>query len=477
MSDNGTAVIDRESLLDILAEMGGDAPTEEELGDNTLEQHALYERRQEREAGQVHAFRRVFKYRPWDGGVAFQKVLLRLFGTIGVGVTVQTMFGPEEPELREVPISLTETVQVPWGRIDFPIFGETAYFNNSMVYDDELGYLYELIFKAPKRFSAHIRGLFKEIEKELVAHSIYRGKAFDGREMPQFLDLSRVDPRRIIYSDEVAAALEADVWSLIEYTDVMRARGVPLKHTVLLEGEYGTGKTLAGYLTAQKAMDAKEDWTFIQCRPGRDEYEEVIATARLYQPCVVFFEDIDALAGEDDDLTRLLDIYDGAAAKGAEILVVLTTNHPERIHRGMIRPGRIDRVISVGKQDASSIRKLIDTTVDAELLADLDYDQIATAMEGFTPTFIKESIHRTMRHAIVRCKGQPTSFETADFVSAAESLHPHLKLMNDAGEGEQPEALEALFTEIVEDVLARAQGYSVHHSRDGAMFKLAVNDD
>ncbi|NIS12736.1 MAG: AAA family ATPase, partial [Thermoplasmata archaeon] len=88
---------------------------------------------------------------------------------------------------------------------------------------------------------------------------------------------------------------------------------------------------------------------FIQCRPGIDNVYDAMKTARLYQPAVVFYEDVDTIAQGDQTqghvaVTQLLDIFDGLTAKSTKILAILTTNHPEKIHKGMVRPGRLDAV-------------------------------------------------------------------------------------------------------------------------------------
>ena len=48
----------------------------------------------------------------------------------------------------------------------------------------------------------------------------------------------------------------ANVWSLIRHSPKMRELGLPLKRAVLFEGDYGTGKTLGAFLTAQKCLEA-----------------------------------------------------------------------------------------------------------------------------------------------------------------------------------------------------------------------------
>src|SRR5262249_11838703 len=153
---------------------------------------------------------------------------------------------------------------------------------------------FELAVEAPRKYRAHIEAFYQVLEDELRTNSIYRGQAFTGGEEPIFLDTRSIDPSKVVYSQNVMVQLTTHMWSLLRHTDAMRAAGVDLKRAVLVEGPYGTGKTLAGQLTAKEAVDA--GWTFIICRPGKDDLFEVLQTAQLYAPAVVWFEDIDVIA-------------------------------------------------------------------------------------------------------------------------------------------------------------------------------------
>src|SRR3990167_10320825 len=101
----------------------------------------------------------------------------------------------------------------------------------------------------------------------------------------------------------------------MRYATAHRELGLPLKRAILLDGTYGTGKSLAGYLTARVAET--NGWTFLMARPGRDNFLQVMQTARLYQPAVVFFEDAETVTGyESNDLiNQVLDTFDGIQSK------------------------------------------------------------------------------------------------------------------------------------------------------------------
>ena len=403
----------------------------------------------------VTDFVRQFRYRPWDGAHAFQSALMRVWGTAGIGRTTMGFFGGSRPQMITIDVGPNnERIQVPWGQVDFPPL--KAIFTLDSTMDRDLGMLFQLQITAPKKFAAQVEGLFMIIEEELRTNSIYKGKAFTGADVPTFLDPYSVDRRKVVYSGEVLAQLDANIWSLLRHTDTTRKMGLPLKRAVLLAGPYGTGKSLAAMLTAQEAV--ANGWTFLQCRPGRDDLDKTLQTARLYQPALVFYEDVDTLAmeGNPDQISKLLDMFDGIQVKGTELVMVLTTNHADKIHTAMLRPGRIDAVTEIGPLDHDGFIKLVQVTVPDRLLGeDIDYDAVADAMEGFLPAFVKEAIDRAMRYAIARTDGTPLTLATADFVHAATGLRPQLDLMEGAKEGVTADNLTASMRKVMADAVTR----------------------
>lgn len=404
---------------------------------------------------------RRYDYRPPDGHHAAWKVIRDLFG-IATGQATYDFFGKNPPELHSIPVAVDRSEQIPGGWVAVPLLeqGKIGFGSHR---DPEKGLVTQLAYEGPRKYRFEVEGLFAAVEKELTTNSIYLGQAINGREIPEFLDLSGVDPKKVVYSQSVIDQLDGNVWSVIEHTDRMRELGISRKRAVLFSGPYGTGKTLASQLTAQKAV--QNGWTFLQCRPGRDSLRDVMQTASLYQPAVVFFEDVDIVAeGESTDkdaVSELLDIFDGMTTKGTEILVVLTTNHVEKIHRGMLRPGRLDAVIQIDALDDAGIEKLCKVSIPDDMLdAIIEWPAVCTAMAGFLPAFVVESATRALRYSIARGDGK--QIETSDLVMAAEGIRPQLDLMEGAGEGKQRPALDEALAQTVSDaarnVLANTQG-------------------
>lgn len=473
--------IHRDKILETLSELGKQNVTDDALifegtkmilpahFNNNVDDVISYLRDYKQRQGQSFSFSREFPYKPWDGAAAFERAMKRVFGTIGIGAATMTFFGPIPPERRTVEIGPNEKLQIPWGRVAFtPLEAE---FYLSGIRHSEYGVIFQLNVEAPLRYRSHIEGFFSMVEDELKSNSIYRGKAFAGTEDPQFMDTESFDPSRVIYNEDVFTQLDVNMWSLLRYSDIMRQNHIPLKRSILVEGPYGTGKTLAGQLTAKQAVE--NGWTFVLARPGKDDLGEVLKVAQLYAPAVVWYEDIDVIARGHDDvqISKLLDSLDGITNKGVEILAGFTTNHVDKIQKGILRPGRLDAVINIGALDENGIEKLCKVTLPGTIQGNIDYHMVGKAFDGMLPAFIKEGIDRAMRYSIARNGGQPGMIETDDLVNSAKGLENQLNLMNDAKEGVTQSALDREFHSVIKRAV---NGTKVVDDEEEEMYKLSV---
>jgi len=404
---------------------------------------------------------KVFQYRPNDGAVATARVMKRRYG-ITFGEKIQSFFGDRPPQTLSVPVSVTETVEVPWGAMSIPALpGVELHLGEKR--DRELGKVYQIEATYEKRYTKEIKSLFAEINTELKTNSIYRGKAILGTDDPEFLDFSAFRSNEIVFAEDVEEVLDGTIWSVLRYTDALKREGVRIKRAALLEGMYGCGKTSAGMLTAELAV--ANGWTYCKARPGED-VNDVMKLARLYAPAVVFVEDIDNEASTADggEVSRLLETFDGVTSKGAELVVMMTTNHLERIHKGMLRPGRLDAVIHVGDLDRGGVERLIRAVVAPDKLAhDLDFDAVYESMHvmidghdgpvrhGFFPAFVRETLERAKTVAIGRQSGGTKYvLDTESLRVAASSLRPQLKVMLEAEEGERKPVLDTVLQEAIQ---------------------------
>ena len=118
--------------------------------------------------------------------------------------------------------------------------------------------------------------------------------------------------------------------------------------------------------------------------------------ARAAAPAIVFFDEIDALAGErgagssggsdvaDRVLTQLLTEIDGVEAL-TDVTVVAATNRPDRIDAALLRPGRLDRIVYVPLPDAETRREILQIHFAKTPVADdVDIEELVERTEKYS---------------------------------------------------------------------------------------------
>lgn len=410
--------------------------------------------RAEQEAETETTWTRVYKFRPDDGAYATAQVLKRRFGG-AFGEATWSMFGKNPPELRTITLNAKGlTAQVPWGKVSLPSLDKTSLYIGETG-DREYGRIFGLSVNGPRKYKDEVGAFLDEVERYLADHSIYRGKAIVGANSPEFIDLSGFRAEEIVFSTKATALLNNTLWLPLKHADALRAEGIPLKRAVLLHGPYGTGKTSAGIVTAQLAVE--KGWTTVFARAGKDNIEDTLRTARLYQPAMVVIEDIDneTSNGDTERVSRLLEALDGATAKGQEIMMVVTTNRLHQIHKGMLRPGRFDAVIEIAALDKRGIEGLIRAVVDpAKLNQNTDFDVVSHHMQGFFPAFVREAVDRARVLGITRA-GRNYRLDTAALTDAADTLAAQLDAMNAATEGTPKPTLDRAFRDATRGALEK----------------------
>lgn len=372
----------------------------------------------------------------WDGAYAFYRAMQRKFGWVQAKA-IPSFFGEQKPQLVSIPSGPFESILVPIGRFEVP--GIEGYLQTSHM-QDERGVVHFRISAQVLRKSEQIVRELAQVANEIVdKESIYRGKAVrisfndhDGNRKenptPEFIDVSSVNPDSLILPKAVHDAVSTNIFTPIRNTMACIEHGIPLKRGVLLSGPYGTGKTLAAYVTGKYAQD--NGWTFVYCEKA-DELEDAIRFAHQYQPAVLFCEDIDReMSGErSEEIDAILNIIDGIESKGTSLMVVLTTNHVENINQAMLRPGRLDAIINFQAPDAKAVEALVRYYGKGLVRADGDITRVGAALAGQIPAVIRECVERAKLSAI---KVQGASFDEIDadsMIDAAEGMKLQLDLL------------------------------------------------
>ncbi|PSP78054.1 AAA family ATPase [Halobacteriales archaeon QS_1_68_20] len=187
-------------------------------------------------------------------------------------------------------------------------------------------------------------------------------------------------------------------WPL-EYPQVFEQMDMQAAKGVLLFGPPGTGKTL---LAKAVANEAQSNFISIKGPELLNKYvgesekgvREVFAKARENAPTVIFFDEIDSIAGERGQrmgdsgvgervVSQLLTELDGLEQL-EDVVVIATTNRPDLIDQALLRPGRLDRHVHVPVPDEEARRKIFEVhTRNKPLADDVDLDWLASQIEGY----------------------------------------------------------------------------------------------
>lgn len=367
---------------------------------------------------------------PWDAAVATFLALQDIYGVI-LPKTVMTWFGPRNPSFLTVKTGPGEhdVVQVPVGTFQLPGMDAPiqvgTYSGGVSIYG-----------KVNKRDRARLVEIATLARKKVIAESIYKGRAIqlkvtedgdiDVSEQPDFYDVSNVKETDAIYNRTTERIIRTSILAPIKHTDACRKNGISLKRGILLEGRYGCGKSLTARVAAKVAID--NGWTFVIIDRAQG-LKAALETARRYQPCVVFAEDIDRFGDRTKEkVNDLVNLLDGLVPLGSAIMTVLTTNHLERIDKALLRPGRLDAVISIDAPDAEAVTRLITHYAGDALDAEVSLIATGEQLAGQIPASIAEVVKRA-KLAMLTEDRQLLSEE--DLLTAAESAMRHLALLAD----------------------------------------------
>jgi transitional endoplasmic reticulum ATPase len=133
-------------------------------------------------------------------------------------------------------------------------------------------------------------------------------------------------------------------------------------------------------------------------------------------------------------MNDILNTIDGVDMKRAEQIVVLTTNHVDRINRAMLRPGRLDAVISVLPPDAQAVTQLMRHYARGLLndATDESLQSAAKLLEGQIPSIVREVVERSKLAAVFRVgKGGDVTLVGEDLTVAAKGMLAHMKLLEE----------------------------------------------
>ncbi len=340
---------------------------------------------------------------PFDGAYALSQVIIERYGW-AQGKSIISMFGEQKPQIFKIPSGVDTKVDVPWGMFELPNI--TGTLTTSSTRSPTGRYIFSLSAEVKRKDEETIRALFKNLREYLAENSLYRGKAIKIRfrddngdplpmPEPEFMDVANVDPDGLLLNDDLAASINANLFTPITRVSDCITNGIKVKRGILLGGKYGTGKTLAATVAAHLAQ--KHGITYVYT-PRASELADAIAFAKQYQSpaCVIFCEDIDRQVSGDRtvEMDDILNLLDGIDTKHDNLITVLTTNRLDNVNQAMLRPGRLDAIIDVVAPDAKTAARLVRFYGGEAIAKGEDLESVGEALQGQIPAVIEEVVKR-----------------------------------------------------------------------------------
>ena len=217
--------------------------------------------------------------------------------------------------------------------------------------------------------------------------------------------MSSENDKKVTFAD--VAGLQEEKEELAEIVDFLKSPkkyvqvGARIPKGVLLEGPLGTGKTLLAKAVAGEAgvpffTISGSDFVEMFVGVGASRVRDLFQDAKKNAPCIIFIDEIDAVArrrgsglggGHDEreqTLNQMLVEMDGFGVNEG-IIVMAATNRKDILDPAILRPGRFDRNVVVGRPDVKGREEILKVHARNKPLGDdVDLKQIAQTTSGFT---------------------------------------------------------------------------------------------
>ncbi|RFU66904.1 ATP-dependent metallopeptidase FtsH/Yme1/Tma family protein [Peribacillus saganii] len=248
------------------------------------------------------------------------------------------------------------------------------------------------------------------------------------------------DKKKVRFKD--VAGADEEKQELVEVVEFLKdprkfaELGARIPKGVLLVGPPGTGKTLLARAVAGEAgvpffSISGSDFVEMFVGVGASRVRDLFENAKKNAPCIIFIDEIDAvgrqrgagLGGGHDEreqtLNQLLVEMDGFGANEG-IIIVAATNRPDILDPALLRPGRFDRQITVGRPDVKGREAVLQVHARNKPLADsVDLKAIATRTPGFSGADLENLLNEA---ALVAARQDKKKIDMSDLDEASDRV-------------------------------------------------------
>ncbi len=349
-----------------------------------------------------------------DGVYQLNRAINEVFGS-AVSKEDKSPSGNSNIDTVDVILADGSRTKVPFGKISLEELGEDSEININYDNDRHL-----LLVKGQCQFKYQslIDDIVERTKELLATESIYKNQALEITNLsePKIMTLAGIDKQFMVLSKKTEFELQP-LRSRILYPEKCITKGIPLKYGCLLEGKYGTGKTLLAFKLAKDAVN--NGWSFVYLKDPSllaETLRMCKVVDRSGHGVIVFVEDIDQVTrgNRDSAMQDILNTLDGGDTKDMNVITLFTTNHIELIEPTFLRGKRIGSVITMDCLDAETAERFIrETFSEAEgYSVDDDLSDVCNyiAKAQIAPAFMAEIVESTKSKLIFTEETHVTSF-------------------------------------------------------------------
>jgi SpoVK/Ycf46/Vps4 family AAA+-type ATPase len=223
----------------------------------------------------------------------------------------------------------------------------------------------------------------------------------------------------------------------LKHPDIYKAYGKKIGGGILLYGPPGCGKT---HLARATAGEVGSNFIAVGISDILDMYigqsernlHAIFEKARNLKPCVLFFDEVDALGASRSDMrqsagrnviNQFLSELDGVEYDNEGVLVLAATNAPWHLDSAFRRPGRFDRIIFVPPPDSDARQSILEIKLKGKPLGNINFQRLTKRTEGFSGADLEAVIDRAIESKLDEAikKGVPSPLETSDLEKAIKA--------------------------------------------------------
>lgn len=229
----------------------------------------------------------------------------------------------------------------------------------------------------------------------------------------------------------------------LSHPEIYRAYGKSLGGGILMYGPPGCGKT---YLARATAGEVQAHFLAIGLHDVFDMYlgqseqnlHSIFELARSNTPCVLFFDEVDALGASRSDMrysagrqviNQFLSELDGVTTSNAGVLILAATNAPWHLDPALRRPGRFDRVLFVPPPDQQARAKILELMLAGKPTEKVDYKRLARQTDGFSGADLKGVVDVAVENKLREAMriGALAPVTTKDLLDVVKAVQPTTK--------------------------------------------------